>query len=80
MFITGIYLHSQLDYAIKCLIEEDSPMTLDQFGHALRSARREKEISDGALDVLFDALDKSGDGVLNSRDDFEPGDGQKQGK
>jgi magnesium transporter len=58
-----------LDYTMKILAENKSSMTKDEFREKMLASRQVDEISGNEIDLLFDALDISKDGKLNT-DDF----------
>lgn len=58
-----------LDYAMKCLVEKDKPMTKDDFRKRMNECKQYESIKDDEVDLLFNSLDGTQDGFLY-RDDF----------
>lgn len=57
-----------LDYTMKILAENKSSMTKDEFREKMLASRQLDEISEKEINLLFDALDISKDGKLNTED------------
>jgi hypothetical protein len=58
-----------LDYAMKCLVDQENPMTKDDFRQRMSECKQYETIEDDEVNLLFSALDSSKDGVLRT-DDF----------
>jgi anti-sigma factor ChrR (cupin superfamily) len=58
-----------LDYTIKTALKDGAPLSREEFGKTLKRARRSGKVPDEELDLLFDIMDVTGDGVIQT-DDF----------
>ena len=59
---------SALDYTMKCLAETNKSMTKHEFREKLEESQTFQTINDLEVDLLFQSLDSSKDGYLNSND------------
>mmetsp|Transcript_8774 Transcript_8774/g.13457 ORF Transcript_8774/g.13457 Transcript_8774/m.13457 type:complete len:504 (-) Transcript_8774:165-1676(-) len=61
-----------LDYTVKQISRDGTPMNRSQFKETLRKARHSKSVSEAEAELLFNALDTSEDGLLYNEDFQSP--------
>mmetsp|Transcript_20444 Transcript_20444/g.28885 ORF Transcript_20444/g.28885 Transcript_20444/m.28885 type:complete len:372 (+) Transcript_20444:126-1241(+) len=61
-----------LDYTVKKISRDGTPMNKAQFKESLMKSRHSKSVTDAEVDLLFDALDTSEDGLLYDEDFRSP--------
>ena len=61
---------SALDFTVKSMLEQEAPMSKEEFRMRLKQARLSRNVTEKEVDLLFDALDVQKDGVI-FRDDFK---------
>jgi len=57
-----------LDYTMKCLVDNELSMSQDQFRKKMLESKQFEVINEKEIELLFDALDVSNDGYLNTGD------------